>query len=195
MTSSYLYFLVPVVAIVIGLKCCLLCWRIHYNQQRRRINEAREAQIHNAAIARAQAARMAAITRSAPPGTFAQLVTRRPDGSQQVFLIPANSISQRNPNPAASSQVNPTARPHPSAPPQRPRTIFITQDDLGLLSHACRSSDPNLPPTYDQAITGKDKSVKVEEDGVGADPSVKQEEEEEFPPSYNDGEDERPLLP
>lgn len=143
---------------------------------------------------------MAAITRSAPPGTFAQLVTRRPDGSQQVFLIPANSIGQRNPNAQPSSQINPAARPHPSAPPQRPRTLYITQDDLGLLSHACRSSDPNLPPTYDQAITGKDKSVKVE-DGVCTDPAVKQEEEEEeeeLPPSYNDsagGDDVRPLLP
>lgn len=28
-----------------------------------------------------------------------------------------------------------------------------------------REDDPNLPPTYDQAVTGKDRSVKVEEGG------------------------------
>lgn len=32
-----------------------------------------------------------------------------------------------------------------------------------------REDDPNLPPTYDQAVTGKDRSVKVEE-GAGAKP-------------------------
>ena len=31
-----------------------------------------------------------------------------------------------------------------------------------------REDDPNLPPTYDQAVTGKDRSVKVEEGGAGA---------------------------
>lgn len=31
-----------------------------------------------------------------------------------------------------------------------------------------RANDPNLPPTYDQAVTGKDRSVKVE-DGSQAD--------------------------
>jgi hypothetical protein len=33
-----------------------------------------------------------------------------------------------------------------------------------------REDDPNLPPTYDQAVTGKDRSVKVE-DGAGGKPS------------------------
>ena len=29
-----------------------------------------------------------------------------------------------------------------------------------------REDNPNLPPTYDQAVTGKDRSVKVEEGGA-----------------------------
>ena len=31
-----------------------------------------------------------------------------------------------------------------------------------------RETDPNLPPTYDQAVTGKDRSVKVEESCEGS---------------------------
>ena len=45
---------------------------------------------------------------------------------------------------------------------QLTRTVVIrpARDD--------REDDPNLPPTYDQAVTGKDRSVKVEEGGAGA---------------------------
>ena len=97
--------------------------------------------------------------------------------------------------------VAPPTRPRPSAP--LPRTIIITPDDLGLLSHACRSVDPNLPPTYDQAVTGKDKSVKVEEGKAmenvlnEVEEVEEEEEEEESPPTYsnNDDDDVRPLLP
>ena len=32
-----------------------------------------------------------------------------------------------------------------------------------FVSIAGRPLDPNLPPTYDQAVTGKDRSVKVDE--------------------------------
>ena len=137
--------------------------------------------------------RLAAITRAAPPGSFAQIVTRSPNGSQQVYLVPT-SMAQRPCAPAPRT-VAPPARPRPSAP--LPRTIIITPDDLGLLSHACRSVDPNLPPTYDQAITGKDKSVKVEEGKAMEDVLNEVEEEEESPPTYsnNDDDDVRPLLP
>ena len=34
-----------------------------------------------------------------------------------------------------------------------------------------RPADPNMPPTYDQAVTGKDKSVKVE-DGANTRPEA-----------------------
>lgn len=137
--------------------------------------------------------RLAAITRAAPPGSFAQIVTRSPNGSQQVYLVPT-SMAQRPRAPART--VAPPTQPRPSAP--LPRTIIITPDDLGLLSHACRSVDPNLPPTYDQAVTGKDKSVKVEE-GKAMENVLNEveEEEEESPPTYsnNDDDDVRPLLP
>ena len=33
-----------------------------------------------------------------------------------------------------------------------------------------RSNDPNLPPSYDQAITGADHSVKVENEQLGKNP-------------------------
>ena len=48
---------------------------------------------------------------------------------------------------------------------QLTRTVVIraAQDE--------REDDPNLPPTYDQAVTGKDRSVKVEEGGAGGRPS------------------------
>lgn len=35
-----------------------------------------------------------------------------------------------------------------------------------------RPNDPNLPPSYDTAITGKDKSVKVEENGPRSEPTL-----------------------
>ena len=40
------------------------------------------------------------------------------------------------------------------------RTITIRPRDSG------RPVDPNMPPTYDQAVTGKDKSVKVNPEGT-----------------------------
>ena len=58
------------------------------------------------------------------------------------------------------------------------RTIVITPASN-------RPNDPNLPPTYDQAVTGKDKSVKVEEGGANGGKPVLPDGavSSQFPPS------------
>ena len=54
-----------------------------------------------------------------------------------------------------------------------------------------------MPPSYDQAVTGRDRSVKVEE-GTTSVPINPTNEETMPPPEYTqfgNNEDERPLLP
>lgn len=55
-----------------------------------------------------------------------------------------------------ASDVRPTGcvRPGTTA---GPCTVIITSDQLR------RVLNPNIPPSYDQAITGKDRSIKLEE--------------------------------
>ena len=68
-----------------------------------------------------------------------------------------------------------------SGQPQRQfqRTVVIRPADNR------RPNDPNMPPSYDMAITGKDKSVAVE-NGPRADPTLHTEETTPPPsvPSY-----------
>lgn len=114
--------------------------------------------------------------RSAAIGrTLTRVITRSPDGTHHTYIIPR----------AMPSSARPTIT--------NCRTIGISAEDLGLLAHACRRSDPNLPPTYDQAISGRDKSVKLEDSNSSI----------ACPPNYTmgndisdgDNDDVRPLIP
>ena len=49
---------------------------------------------------------------------------------------------------------------------QPPRRTIVLQCNPDTLMALRRSIDPNLPPSYDQAVSGRDRSVKVE-DGKG----------------------------
>lgn len=77
---------------------------------------------------------------------------------------------------------------HPSFPARQvTRTVVIRPNDNS------RPNDPNLPPTYDHAVTGKDKSVRVQESGVkneppksdGATPTVPLDAQPSAPPPFN----------
>ena len=55
-----------------------------------------------------------------------------------------------------------------------------------------------MPPSYDQAVTGRDKSVKVEEGTASVPINVPTNEETIPAPEYTqfgNNEDQRPLLP
>lgn len=58
------------------------------------------------------------------------------------------------------------------------RTLVIRPND------SRRPDDPNLPPTYDQAVTGKDKSVKVNEPPRAPPTLVPPQPSAPPPPSY-----------
>ena len=75
-----------------------------------------------------------------------------------LFLFPRANVvritaSSRACGPGASSR--PTGWVRPAA--AGPCTVIISSDQLR------RVLNPNIPPSYDQAVTGKDKSVKLEE--------------------------------
>ena len=110
----------------------------------------------------------------------------------------------QNPLSCAGGRVvhTPSRQPvHPGAP----RRTIVVQCDRDSLMALRRSIDPNLPPSYDQAVSGQDRSVKVE-DGMGMSdlpppvytshptaPSLPVVSEER--PRYPGNEDDEPLLP
>ena len=65
-----------------------------------------------------------------------------------------------------------------------------------MLGATGRRFNPNMPPSYDQAVTGRDRSVKVEEGTAGVSINVPTNEETIPPPEYIQfgNEDQRPLL-
>lgn len=91
-----------------------------------------------------------------------RIVTRAQDGSQEVLLVPTACLNQ-----LLARQAR--ARPPGTTPTANaPLGVVLTPEDilLGATGRLGRN-DPNMPPSYDQAVTGRDKSVKVEEGGVG----------------------------
>lgn len=72
--------------------------------------------------------------------------------------------------------------------------VTLTPEDL-LLGATGRRLNPNMPPSYDQAVTGQDRSVKVEDDH----PQPKPSGEDDYPPppeySPQDDSDSAPLIP
>ena len=118
-------------------------------------------------------------------GGLTRITARGNDGSEQVFIVPTTVLQQ---------QVR-TGRPRPSAPTRQPcATVVLTPEDL-LLGATGRRYDPNMPPSYDQAVSGQDKSIKIEEGKSGISVNVPSTEP---PPEYapeHPGDDEQPLLP
>ena len=120
-----------------------------------------------------------------------RIVARGQDGREQIYIVPTSSLAQRG---QRTHPVRPT--PNPTAPSvSGTTTIVITPEDL-LLGATGRRFNPNMPPSYDQAVTGRDRSVKVEE-GTASVPINPTNEETMPPPEYTQfgNEDERPLLP
>lgn len=72
------------------------------------------------------------------------------------------------------------SRPAGAMPTAGPRTLIITSDQLR------RVLNPNIPPSYDQAVTGKDKSVKVEDGMAGVRNGIAMEamDSDDNPPEY-----------
>ena len=87
-----------------------------------------------------------------------RIVARGQDGREQIYIVPTASLNQQG---QRTHPVQPT--PNPSAPSvSGTTTIVITPEDL-LLGATGRRFNPNMPPSYDQAVTGRDKLLKVEE--------------------------------
>ena len=128
-----------------------------------------------------------------------RIVTRRQDGTQEVLLVPTACLNQLLARQAASRLSAQGARP--SAPPSdnAPIGVVLTPEDilLGATGRLGRN-DPNMPPSYDQAVTGRDKSVKVEE-GVVKTEGVAEGTADVPPPAYEPQEEDttnprQPLL-
>ena len=65
------------------------------------------------------------------------------------------------------------------------------------LMYTGRRFDPNMPPSYDQAVSGRDKSLIVEEGTASVPINIPTNEENIPPPEYikfGNNEDQRPLL-
>ena len=80
----------------------------------------------------------------------------------QTSTVGAHQIVQlQRPIACAGGRVLNTGRTQP------PRRTIVLQCNPDALMALRRSIDPNLPPSYDQAVSGRDRSVKVE-DGKSA---------------------------
>ena len=114
-------------------------------------------------------------------------------GNEYIIIVPTASLNQQG---QRTHPVRPT--PNPSAPSvSGTTTIVITPEDL-LLGATGRRFNPNMPPSYDQAVTGRDRSAKVEEGTASVPISVPIDEETIPPPEYTqfvNNEDQRQLLP
>ena len=87
-----------------------------------------------------------------------RIVARGQDGRERIYIVPTASLNQQG---QKTHPVRPT--PNPSAPSvSGTTTIVITPEDL-LLGATGRRFNPNMPPSCDHTVTGKDRSVKVEE--------------------------------
>ena len=67
-----------------------------------------------------------------------------------------------------------------------------------MLGATGRRFNPNMPPSYDHAVTGRDRSVKVEEETASVPINVPTNEETIPAPEYTqfgNNEDQKPLLP
>ncbi len=83
------------------------------------------------------------------------------------FLLPSARVIgvERSVGPEGFTQRTSYLVNQPGLPARQiTRTIVIRPNDNR------RPNDPNLPPSYDHAVTGRDKSVKVEEGNVGGAP-------------------------
>lgn len=113
-------------------------------------------------------------------GGLTRITARSNDGTQQVFIVPTTLLSR---------QVNPSDC--------EAGTVTLTPEDL-LLGATGRRLNPNMPPSYDQAVTGQDRSVKVEDSSKDLSPSTPPEDDDYPPPpeySPHDNSDSAPLLP
>lgn len=77
------------------------------------------------------------------------------NGSRQVVQV-------HHPITCAGGRVIHTSVARPTAP-SAPRRTLILQCNPDTLMAVRRSIDPNMPPSYDQAVSGRDRSVKVED--------------------------------
>lgn len=88
-------------------------------------------------------------SRGCGPVSLTRIVAQGPDGQERTYFVPTQRLLAAA---AASGQNRP--------PPARGTTaIIVAPEDIGVV----RTRDPNMPPSYDQAISGQDRSVKVDE--------------------------------
>ena len=92
-------------------------------------------------------------------GGYTRIAARGTDGTQQVFIVPTSLLQGHS-----SSTGTP-----------------LTPEDV-LLGATGRRYNPNMPPSYDQAVTGQDKSVKVEEGGTQVAPTAPPPTTDDYPP-------------
>ena len=106
-------------------------------------------------------------------GGLARITARGADGTQQVFIVPTSVLNCQDGRGGAAG-------------------ITLTAEELLIgMGGRVNRTDPNVPPSYDQAVSGEDKSVKVEEASSPAPPP------EHPPPEYsppNSFSDSTPLL-
>ena len=126
----------------------------------------------------------------APGGCgLTRIVARGQDGRERIYIVPTAGLNQQG------QRTHPVrSTPNPSV--SGTAIIVITPEDL-LLGATGRRFNPNMPPSYDQAVTGRDRSVKVEE-GTASVPINEPTNEETIPPpeyiQSGNNEDQRPLL-
>ena len=159
---------------------------MHYYQKRRQ--QQHQQLIERNAVNRAHQARVGAQLRATGGCGLTGIVARGQDGREQIYIVPTASLNQQG------------QRTHPVSPTPNPSTtVLITPEDL-LLGATGRRFNPNMPPSYDQAVTGRDRSVKVEEGTNSVPINVPTNDHEETipPPEYiqfGNNEDQIPLLP
>ena len=117
-------------------------------------------------------------------------------------------VRVHHPAACAGGRIVHTSTTNPTGP-SAPRRTLVLQCNPDTLMAFRRSIDPNMPPSYDQAVSGRDRSVKVEDDSGTADlppppeyspqadpataPTLPAEDEERIPVGMN--EEVQPLLP
>ena len=108
-----------------------------------------------------------------------RIVARGQDGREQIYIVPAASLNQQG---QRTHPVQPT--PNPSAPSVSGTTTIVTTPEDHLLGATGHRFNPNMPPSYVQAVTGRDKSVKVEEGTASVPINVHSNWETIPPPEY-----------
>ena len=87
-----------------------------------------------------------------------RIVARGQDGRERIYFVPTASLNQQG---QRIHPVQPT--PNPSAPSVSGTTTIVITPKDHLLGATGRRFNPNMPPSYDQAVNGRDKSLKGEE--------------------------------